>query len=202
MLQFITEYDPRVDVVEQVRAALNGGCRWIQTGADRTRLEQMIPLCKEQDAFLITEDNLELLEEFRIHGIYLRHATRDQIRELREKLGGHAVIGVEVSDAKEGVALKGLDVDYLAFRVDGVEDFEAFGIFAGEARTAGLPFHLVAIGNYPPAEAPRLIELGAGAVAMGWNSFSSQAALAVAPVKDIEAEASEEIEKVLHLIQG
>lgn len=201
MLQFITEQDPQVGVVQQVQTALGAGVRWVQTGADRETLEKLIPMCKEHDAFLITEGDVELLEEFRVHGIHLSHATRQQVQQLRERVGGHAVIGVSVAGIDEALAFKGLDVDYLTFTVNGREEFEAFGIFVGEVKTARLPFHLVAAGDFPVEEAPMLIGMGGNAVAMGWGSFAAGAALEVAPEKVREQTAAKQIELCLDLLR-
>lgn len=61
MLQFITHQTPRFGIIEGAVAALNGGCKWIQLRmkgapieAVRQTAQQLIPLCKEHEAILVS----------------------------------------------------------------------------------------------------------------------------------------------------
>ena len=67
MLQYITNTDVCLPVVEQVKAVLEGGCRWVQVRMkDATDeeiaavVEEIKPFCVEKDAFLILIDGGEL----------------------------------------------------------------------------------------------------------------------------------------------
>ena len=103
MLQFITKTTQRFSMAEEAQMAIEGGCRWIQLSAAsigdsglslREVANEIIPLCQENEAFLIIEDDVNLVEELKVHGVFLRDHSRTTVMEARERLGAHAVIGV------------------------------------------------------------------------------------------------------------
>ncbi len=66
MLQFITKTTQRFSMAEEAQMAIEGGCRWIQLSAAsigdsglslREVANEIIPLCQENEAFLIIEDD-------------------------------------------------------------------------------------------------------------------------------------------------
>ena len=93
MLQFITNPSDRWSIAEEVRMAIEGGCRWIQLrmkdasdeDVRRTALE-LIPLCRDHDTFLIIDDRVELVNELRVSGVHLGRGDMDpmEARELLE----------------------------------------------------------------------------------------------------------------------
>ena len=65
MLQFITHQSDRFSIPEEAQMAIEGGCRWIQlrmkdASDDEVRAvaNEIIPLCKENDTFLIIDDRV------------------------------------------------------------------------------------------------------------------------------------------------
>lgn len=120
MLQFITNPSDRWSIAEEVRMAIEGGCRWIQLrmkdASDeevrRTAME-LIPLCRDHDTFLIIDDRVELVNELRVSGVHLGRGDMDPM-EARELLGPHAIIGVTANTAEDIIKWKGKDVDYVA----------------------------------------------------------------------------------------
>ena len=119
MLQFITNPSDRGSIAEEVRMAIEGGCRWIQLrmkdASDeevrRTAME-LIPLCRDHDTFLIIDDRVELVNELRVSGVHLGRGDMDPM-EARELLGPHAIIGVTANTAEDIIKWKGKDVDYV-----------------------------------------------------------------------------------------
>ncbi len=119
MLQFITNPSDRWSIAEEVRMAIEGGCRWIQLrmkdasdeDVRRTALE-LIPLCRDHDTFLIIDDRVELVNELRVSGVHLGRGDMDPM-EARELLGPHAIIGVTANTAEDIIKWKGKDVDYV-----------------------------------------------------------------------------------------
>ena len=78
MLQFITHPSERYSIAEEVQMALEGGCKWIQLRLkDATDEEfrqtalEIIPMCKENEAFLVFDDRVELAMEMSVHGVHL-----------------------------------------------------------------------------------------------------------------------------------
>lgn len=119
MLQFITHPSDRYSIAEEVQMALEGGCRWIQLrlkdASDEEFREtalEIIPLCKENEAFLVFDDRVELAKEMSVHGVHLGKNDMNPV-EAREAMGPEAIIGCTANTASDIIALRGRDVDYI-----------------------------------------------------------------------------------------
>ncbi|MDE6651152.1 MAG: thiamine phosphate synthase, partial [Paramuribaculum sp.] len=119
MLQFITHQSDRFSIPEEAQMAIEGGCRWIQLRMKDASDEEVkavaneiIPLCKENDTFLIIDDRVELVNELRVSGVHLGKEDMDPL-QARELLGPHAIIGVTANTADDILRFKGKDVDYV-----------------------------------------------------------------------------------------
>ncbi|MDE6190342.1 MAG: thiamine phosphate synthase [Muribaculum sp.] len=119
MLQFITHPSDRYTIAEEVKMAIEGGCKWIQLRMKDASYEEMkstaleiIPMCKENDIILVIDDNVELVNELRVHGVHLGKNDMDP-RKAREILGPHAIIGVTANTADDILSFRGVDVDYV-----------------------------------------------------------------------------------------
>lgn len=193
MLQFITTGSDRFSIEEEARMAIDGGCRWIQLSSKalnhdetivRQTAGQLIPICQEADCFMIIEDNVELVDELRVHGVFLHDAGRATVASARERLGANAVLGVQPRSLTELMNLHGLDVDYVAVtpevaasltETDSVEDMAAhFKQLIDSMRLRGLDIHVVATGDFPPEYYPGLLKAGCAGIAVS-------AAIAEAP---------------------
>lgn len=119
MLQFITNSEDKVLVVEQVKEALAGGCQWIQLrmkeASDddiRQVVEQIKPMCAKQEAFLIIDDRVDLCKELGLNGVHL--GKMDMLpSKARIELGGGPVIGVTANTIDDVIAVRSLDIDYI-----------------------------------------------------------------------------------------
>ncbi|MDE5806166.1 MAG: thiamine phosphate synthase, partial [Paramuribaculum sp.] len=87
MLQFITNNSEKYSIAEEVQMALEAGCKWIQLRMkDATDEEvkevalQLIPMCQENDAFLIIDDRVELVNELRVSGVHLGKEDMDPLQ--------------------------------------------------------------------------------------------------------------------------
>lgn len=180
MLQFITRRSDRWTTAEQAAKAIEGGCHWIQLSAEslptetphrREAVESLIPICKENEAFLIIEDDVDLVDLLKVHGVCLRDNSRSAAMQAREQLGAEAVIGVEATSAAEIIALKGLDIDYIMVKapadVTTAEAITAF--YTGMLQMLeqqGIDFHIVAEGDYPVKVLTGLLSIGCAGVAV------------------------------------
>lgn len=180
MLQFITRRSDRWTTAEQAAKAIEGGCRWIQLSAEslptetphrREAVEGLIPICKENEAFLIIEDDVDLVDLLKVHGVCLRDNSRSAAMQAREQLGAEAVIGVEATSAAEIIALKGLDIDYIMVKapadVTTAEAITAF--YSGMLQMLeqqGIDVHIVAEGDYPVEVLTGLLSSGCAGVAV------------------------------------
>lgn len=177
MLQFITKKSKRYSVAEEAQMAVEGGCRWIQLSAEsvgeneevlKEVAHELVGLCSENEAFLIIENDVDLVEDLKVHGVFLRDGSRSTVANARERLGAHAVIGAMCRGYEEIAALKGLDVDYVAVPSP-MSDGSTASYYSGVAvlmRDNAIDFHLVAMGDFPLELLPRLLSAGCAGVAV------------------------------------
>lgn len=177
MLQFITKPSARHSLAEEVQMALEGGCRWIQLSRSgmpeewvpsRESLQEIIPMCQEHEAFLIVEGDVDLVEELKVHGVFLYDCSRESVMNVRERLGANAVLGVYARNVAEVKHLVGLDVDYVMIPVpEDCPDKKSFysGII-DEMNDANIDFHVVATGGLVPAEYETVLSAGCSGVAV------------------------------------
>lgn len=118
MLQYITNTDCNVPVIDQVFAVIEGGCRWIQVrmkDASDEEIKKVIdaikPKCVETQSFLLLNDRVELAKELNVGGV---HLGKDDMpaSKARMILGAAAVIGVTANTLADVLAVSALDIDY------------------------------------------------------------------------------------------
>lgn len=162
--------------------ALEGGCRWIQLrmkDADAAEIRrvasEIIPMCRENEAFLILDDHVELAIELGVHGVHLGKTDMapDKAREL---MGAEAIIGVTANTAADITAMRGLDVDYVGLgpmrftttkrNLSPVIGLEGYGAIMRQIRDAGIELPVVAIGGITLDDIPELMAQGVDGVAM------------------------------------
>ncbi|MYM13748.1 thiamine phosphate synthase [Muribaculum intestinale] len=182
MLQFITHPSPRFSITEEVRLVLEGGCKWIQLRMKDASYDEMrataleiIPLCKENDAIMVIDDNVRLTDELRVHGVHLGKNDMPP-RQAREELGPHAIIGVTANTAEDILAMRGIDVDYVGlgpFRftttksaLSPVIGLDGYRDIISAIRNAGSELPVVAIGGITLDDIVPLMETGINGVAM------------------------------------
>lgn len=182
MLQFITHPSPRFSITEEVRLVLEGGCKWIQLRMKDASYDEMrataleiIPLCKENDAIMVIDDNVRLTDELRVHGVHLGKNDMPP-RQAREELGPHAIIGVTANTAEDILAMRGIDVDYVGlgpFRftttksaLSPVIGLDGYRDIMSVIRNAGSELPVVVIGGITLDDIVPLMETGINGVAM------------------------------------
>lgn len=119
MLQFITNTDSQVSVVDQVKGVIAGGGRWVQIRMKDASdeeiskvIEEIKPLCIETETFLILDDRVELAKTLDVGGVHL--GKEDMLpSKARMILGPAAVIGVTANTIDDIKAVRSLDIDYI-----------------------------------------------------------------------------------------
>ena len=200
MLQFVTAPSSRFSVAELVRMAIKGGCRWIALShngldneVDMAKIaKEIIPECREGEAFLIIDDDVELVEGLKVHGVMMHNCGRMSVAAARERLGAEAVIGVEVKSVEEAKALGGLDLDYLLVPApaDGADIVAFYASMVDALNDADIGFHVVASGDVPTESYEALLKAGVAGVAVSdaiTEAENPEAATAV--ICDLLAEA-------------
>ena len=186
---FITHPSDRYSIAEEVQMALEGGCKWIQLrmkdASDeefrQTALE-IIPLCKENEAFLVFDDRVELAMEMGVHGVHLGKNDMDPL-QAREIMGAEAIIGVTANTADDIVRLKGWDVDYVGLGpyrytttkknlspllvTDGYRDV------VNKVREADVLLPIVAIGGISIEDIPAIMSTGVNGIAVSGSIINA-----------------------------
>lgn len=182
MLQFITNNSDRYSIAEEVQMAIEGGCRWVQLRMkDATDEEvrqvalELIPMCQENDTFLIIDDRVELVNELRVSGVHLGKEDMDPL-QAREILGPHAIIGITANTAEDILRYKGKDVDYVGlgpFRFTTTKrnlapelGLEGYKMVVDQVRQAGMELPIVAIGGITLADVNGLMATGVNGLAV------------------------------------
>lgn len=179
MLQFLTTKSDRYSIAEETQMAIEGGCRWVQITNSlpegvtmRDAVAEIMPLCQENETFLMIDSDVELAKETRVHGVHLKKG--DMLpAEAREELGPHAVIGVDAVTADDILALKGKDIDYAVLEYN-----NEIGNVVSTVRNAGYEIPIVARGNFTDKQFRELLNAGVSGFAV-----SSQISDAENPVK-------------------
>lgn len=182
MLQFITHPSERYSIAEEVQMALEGGCKWIQLRLkDATDEEfrqtalEIIPMCKENEAFLVFDDRVELAMEMSVHGVHLGKNDMNPL-VARETMGAEAIIGCTANTAADIKAFRGWDVDYVGLgpfrhtttkaKLSPLLGLEGYAAIVKEVRQAVILLPIVAIGGITIDDIAPLMATGVNGVAM------------------------------------
>lgn len=172
MLQFITSTSDKYSIAEEAQMAIEGGCLWIQVSqclpentTQKEVLQELQPVCEENEVFLMADSDVELAKEMRIHGVHLK---KDDMKptEARELLGPHAVIGVDADTAADIIALKGLDIDYAVLDFDDRHSIPSIREIINEVRKEGVGIHIVARGRFALSDFSELKQAGVNGFAV------------------------------------
>ena len=179
---FITHPSDRYTIAEEVQMALEGGCKWIQLrlkdASDeefrQTALE-IIPMCQENEAFLVFDDRVELAMEMGVHGVHLGKNDMNPL-QARETMGAEAIIGVTANTADDILRFRGWDVDYVGlgpFRytttksnLSPVLGIDGYREIVKAVRDSGMTLPIVAIGGITIDDIPAIMATGVNGVAV------------------------------------
>ncbi len=182
MLIFITHPSSRYSIAEEVQMVLEGGCKWIQLRLkDATDEEfratalEIIPMCQENEAFLVFDDRVELAMEMSVHGVHLGKNDMNPL-QARETMGAEAIIGVTANTAEDILRFNGWDVDYVGLgpyrftttkeKLSPVLGIDGYQKIVSKVREADMLLPIVAIGGITIDDIPALMKTGINGVAM------------------------------------
>lgn len=186
---FITHPSERYSIAEEVQMVLEGGCKWIQLRLKNASDEEfrqialeIIPLCKEHEAFLVFDDRVELAMEMGVHGVHLGKNDMNPL-EARETMGAEAIIGVTANTAEDILKYKGRDVDYVGLgpyrftttkeKLSPVLGIEGYAQIVKTVREADMLLPIVAIGGITLEDIPALMSTGINGVAVSGSIINS-----------------------------
>lgn len=190
MLQFITHPSNRYTIAQEVKMAIEGGCRWIQLrmkDADDEEVKatalEIIPMCKENDVILIIDDRVELTKELHVHGV---HLGKDDMpaAQAREYLGAEAIIGATANTAADIIAMRKVDIDYIGLgpfrytttksKLSPVLGLEGYRNIVKEVREAGIEIPIVAIGGITVDDIDDIMSTGVNGVAVSGEIINAE----------------------------
>ena len=189
MLQFITHPSDRYTIPEEVQMAIEGGCKWIQLRMKDATYDELkstaleiIPICRENDIILVIDDNVELVNELRVHGVHLGKNDMDP-RKAREILGPPAIIGVTANTADDILSFRGIDVDYVGvgpFRhtttkknLAPVIGLDGYKDIVTKVTAAGNKLPLVAIGGITLEDVTGIMATGVQGIAVSGSIINA-----------------------------
>ena len=182
MLQFITHPSEKYSIAEEVQMVIEGGCRWVQLRLKDVSdeefvqiAEEVIPLCRESNTFLVFDDRVELAVKMHVHGVHLGKNDMPPA-QARELMGAEAIIGCTANTAADITALSGLDVDYVGLgpyrhtttkeRLSPILGLEGYRKVVAEASAAGNKLPIVAIGGITIDDREPILAIGVNGIAM------------------------------------
>lgn len=162
--------------------AIEGGCRWIQLrmkgASDEEVLETaagLIDICRDNNAFLIIDDRVKVVNELKVSGVHLGKEDMDPM-EARELLGPDAIIGLTANTAEDILKFKNKDVDYVGLgpfrftttkeKLSPVLGLDGYKKIVKDVRDAGMEIPIVAIGGITLEDVEPLMKTGVNGIAM------------------------------------
>ncbi len=182
MLQFITNATTHEAIVEQVMQVLSGGCKWIQLrmkGADSSTVahtaQALKPLCKEHEAILIVDDEVEVAKELELDGVHLGKNDMDTLK-ARELLGAEPIIGATANTFDDIDHLPRVAIDYVGlgpFRytttkqnLSPVIGLDGYRNIMDKCRHSDIEHPIVAIGGITLADVEPIMATGVHGIAV------------------------------------
>lgn len=164
MIQFTLRGTDKSSIADQAKMAIESGCSWLELDTkglndqDIQKLsDDIIPLCKERGVILVFTHNDIMVDRLRVHGIHLSEGDVDPLK-LREKLGGHPIIGVDVTTESDFRHLRRADVDYVVTTNINPDNLRAI---KNRMEADGVNIPIVAEGIIAPDTIKTLLDAGA-----------------------------------------
>ncbi len=182
MLQYITNTQCGKPILDQVKAVLEGGCRWIQLRMKDASQEELLEMAKkvkeltdEKEAFLIINDSVEVCRDANATGVHL--GQKDMLpSKARVELGPLAVIGVTANTFDQIKAVRALDIDYIGIgpfadtktkeNLAPVLGLEGISKLCNEMKAEEINIAHVAVGGVKLEDVQPLLEAGVDGIAV------------------------------------
>lgn len=182
MLQFITHTNEQYDYYTSARAALEGGCRWIQLrmkeADDDTILavgHRLRTLCNHYGATLILDDKVELVDTIKADGVHLGKNDMPPA-EARCLLGDKAIIGGTANTIDDIGHLVASGVNYIGLgpfrftqtkkKLSPILGIEGYRHILQQCYERGYSLPIVAIGGIELDDIPVLMATGISGIAL------------------------------------
>lgn len=182
MLQFITNAETESAIIEQVKAVLAGGCKWIQLRMKSASHEQIVdvakalkPICAEAEAILVVDDHVDIAKELQLDGVHLGKTDMD-VKKAREELGEKFIIGATANTLEDVLSFSPADVDYIGLgpykftttkaNLSPIISLESYENIAKVAASTKREIPIVAIGGIGYDDIERIMATGVDGIAV------------------------------------
>lgn len=149
MLQYIVSGENGVEIVGTVEAALNNSCRWIRldlscllSNERVATIETVSRLCKNSDAILSIENDIELYKQLKVDGIHVADESMSLV-DIRKELGEEPIMGMTIKEASQVPFLPRTAIDYVEID-NSVDDIKVHNEIVRQFRDAGIEEPVVA----------------------------------------------------------
>lgn len=181
-LQFITHQTEQYSYFDSARMALEGGCRWIQLRMKEAPLEEveavalaLKPLCRQYEAILILDDQVELTQKLEVDGVHLGK-TDMPVAEARKILGEAFIIGGTANTYEDVLMHYQAGADYVGigpFRftetkknLSPVLGLEGYASILSKMKEHHIDIRTVAIGGITYEDIPAIMRTGVDGIAL------------------------------------
>lgn len=189
MLQFISHATPQLSMLEGIRMALAGGCRWVQLRMKEATDDEAMPvamqvktLCKEAGATFIIDDRVHLAKTVGADGVHLGKNDMP-ISEARRILGGNFIIGGTANSIDDVVAHYNSGADYIGCgpfrftttkkRLSPILGIEGYKHIMSEMKRLAITIPVVAIGGITLADVHDILETGVSGIAVSGSILTA-----------------------------
>lgn len=189
-LQFITHNNGVLNELEGARAALEGGCRWVQLRSKNSTDTEFLdmaaalkPECQAKDAIFLLNDKAHLVDECGADGVHLGKSDMAPSK-ARELLGERVIIGGTANTTDDIDYLVAQGVDYIGlgpFRFTSTKEklspvlgLEGYRAAAKHCRDRGYTVPIVAIGGITVDDIAPILDCGPRGIALSGTILGAE----------------------------
>lgn len=208
MLQFITHPTDKLPILDQIRQAVEGGCKWVQLRMKNAPREEIIAvakeakeICKEHECILVIDDYVDIAKELELDGVHLGKNDMP-LTEAREFLGEEFIIGATANTFEDIEAIRHLDIDYIGLgpfrftttkeKLSPILGIDGYRDIIAHKKAVDINLPVVAIGGITYDDIEEVMEAGVDGIAVSGSLINAD---------DMKAETSKMIELLEKIVE-
>lgn len=189
MLQFITHPSEKMTILEEIRNAVEGGCKWVQLRMKDSSKDEIIEvaekakeICKDSDCILVVDDHVDIAKELELDGVHLGKNDMNP-NEARKILGEEFIIGATANTFDDIQNLRHLDIDYIGlgpFRFTSTKEklspilgIDGYTSIINQKNDASINIPIVAIGGITYDDIESIMETGVNGIAVSGSLINA-----------------------------
>lgn len=208
MLQFITHPTDKLPILDQIRQAVEGGCKWVQLRMKNAPREEIIAvakeakeICKEHECILVIDDYVDIAKELELDGVHLGKNDMP-LTEAREFLGEEFIIGATANTFEDIEAIRHLDIDYIGLgpfrftttkeKLSPILGIDGYRDIIARKKAVDINLPVVAIGGITYDDIEEVMEAGVDGIAVSGSLINAD---------NMKAETSKMIELLEKIVE-